>query len=82
MDSKIQNLEIKKYYKEFQLYYQLLTRQILNIKLKYKDIELPNEFLKEKDLSIIFILFSYCKKNIYNHKFYFLIARKIFIIKI
>ena len=66
MDSKIQNLEIKKYYKEFQLYYQLLTRQILNIKLKYKDIELPNEFLKEKDLSIIFILFSYCKKNIYN----------------
>ena len=66
MDSKIPNLEINKYFEEIQIYKQLLKKQISAIKEKYKDIPLSNEFLKEKDISIIFLLFSYCKQNIYN----------------
>ena len=64
MESKKFNIKIKNYLEEYKTFKQILSGQITFIKDKYKDIDLSNINLNDKENDLIFIYFSHIKHNI------------------
>ena len=70
METKTLNIKIKNYFEEYKLFKQTLSEQINYIKDKFKDIDLSNIIINDKEIEILFIFFSHLKENIINQEIY------------